>query len=78
MKLNPENRWIKKSRNIPWDEIELRYAQLFANHKGNVAKPLRLALGACILQAEYDFSDEETANMIQEHDYSIFLRLQGI
>jgi IS5 family transposase len=34
-----------------------------------VAKPLRLALGACIIQAEYGFSDEETALMIQENPY---------
>lgn len=69
LKLNPENRWIKKAQNIPWEEIELRYAKLFANKKGNVAKPLKLGLGACIIQAEYGFSDEETVNMIQEHAY---------
>jgi len=69
MKLNPENRWIKKAQSIPWEEIEIRYAKLFTNRKGNVAKPLRLGLGACIIQSEYGFSDEETANMIQEHAY---------
>jgi hypothetical protein len=41
MKLDPENRWVKKAELIPWDEIELRYAELFKNRKGNVAKPLR-------------------------------------
>lgn len=46
---------------IPWPEIEKRCAALFTNRKGNVAKPLRLALGACIIQAEYGYSDEETA-----------------
>lgn len=69
MKLNPENRWIKKAATIPWDKIELRYAKLFMNHKGNVAKPLRLALGACIIQAEYGHADEETALQIQEGAY---------
>ena len=69
MKLNPENRWIKKAKSIPWEEIEMRYAKLFTNRKGNVAKPLRLALGACIIQAEYGFSDEETALQIQETAY---------
>jgi hypothetical protein len=69
LKLNPENRWIKKARGIPWEEIELRYARLFTNRKGNVAKPLRLALGACIIQAEYGYSDEETALQIQETAY---------
>ena len=52
-----------------FDTLEQRYAALFTNQKGNVAKPLRLALGACIRQAEYGFSDEETAQMIQEHPY---------
>ena len=39
---------MKKAQPIPWSEIEQRYAALFVNRKGNVAKPLRLALGACI------------------------------
>lgn len=69
MNLKEGNRWVKKAQTIPWLEIEKRYAKLFTNRKGNVAKPLRLALGACIIQAEYGFSDEETAQMIQEHPY---------
>lgn len=69
MKMNSENRWVKKAGIIPWAEIEQRYAKLFTNRKGNVAKPLRLALGACIIQAEYGYSDEETALQIQETAY---------
>lgn len=69
MNLKESNRWVKKAQTIPWLDIEKRYAKLFTNRKGNVAKPLRLALGACIIQAEYGFSDEETAYMIQEHPY---------
>jgi hypothetical protein len=70
MRMDPNNRWVKKASSIPWPEIERRYAQLFAGSKtGNVAKPLRLALGACLIQAEYGFSDAETALMIQEHPY---------
>lgn len=69
MNLKDTNRWVKKAQMIPWLEIEKRYAALFTNKKGNVAKPLRLALGACIIQAEYGFSDTETALMIQENPY---------
>lgn len=69
MNLKENNRWVKKAQTIPWSEIEARYATLFTNRKGNVAKPLRLALGSCIIQAEYGFSDEETAHMIQENPY---------
>ena len=69
MNLKESNRWVKKAQTIPWPEIEKRYAALFTNRKGNVAKPLRLALGACIIQTEYGFLVEETALMIQENPY---------
>ena len=42
MNLKENNRWVKKAQTIPWLEIEKRYAALFTNRKGNVAKPLRL------------------------------------
>jgi len=29
MTLSPDNRWVKKAQDIPWDEIEKRYASLF-------------------------------------------------
>lgn len=37
-----------------------------------VAKPLRLALGACIIQVEYRYSDEETTLQIRENPYLQF------
>lgn len=69
MEMSPDNRWVKKADSIPWLEIEQKYAKLFINRKGNVAKPLRIAFGACLIQAEYGYSDEETALMIQESPY---------
>ena len=41
MNLKESNRRVKKAQTIPWLEIEKRYATLFTNRKGNVAKPLR-------------------------------------
>ncbi len=72
MTLHKENRWVKRAGNIPWEEIEKKYAKLFKNKKGNVAKPLRLALGACIIQLEYGYSDEEIVLQIQEGAYLQF------
>lgn len=69
MNLKESNRWVKKAQTIPWLEIEKRYAALFKNRKGNVAKPLRMALGACIVQAEYGYSDEEITLQLQENPY---------
>ena len=48
MNLKESNRWVKKAQTIPWPEIEKRCVALFTNRKGNVAKPLRLALCALI------------------------------
>jgi len=69
MHLKEDNRWVKKAQIILWNEIEKRYAALFTNRKGNVAKPLRLALGARIIQVEYGYTDEEIGLQIQENPY---------
>lgn len=69
MKLREDNRWVKKAQIIPWRKIEGRYAALFPSKTGNVAKPLRLALGALIIQQEYGYSDEELTLQIQENPY---------
>jgi hypothetical protein len=66
MELDPNNRWVQKADIIPWSEIELRYAKLFGSTTGNVAKPLRLALGALIIQTERNISDDEVTLQIQE------------
>jgi hypothetical protein len=66
LKLDAANRWVKKAETIPWKKIEERYAALFESEKGNVAKPLRLALGALIIQTERGISDTETPLQIQE------------
>ena len=69
--MNPKNsnRWVRRAQMIPWIEIEKKYAKLFSNKKGNVAKSLRLGLGARIIQAEYGYSDAEIPLQIQENPY---------
>ncbi len=59
LKMNPENRWVKKAAAIPWNEIEEKYAALFPGKKGMPAKPLRIAPGALIIQKQYEYSDRE-------------------
>lgn len=66
LQLDPENRWVKEAATIPWDEIEQRYAALFESETGNVAKPLRMALGALIIQTKRQISDAEVPLQIQE------------
>ena len=69
MKLNPENRWVKKADMVPWDAIEKKYAELFPSKTGMPAKPLRAALGALMIQKEYDYSDRELVEQLRENPY---------
>ena len=57
--MNPDNRWIQMADKIPWDLFEVKYANLFPSDTGNVAKPLRMALGALIIQSRFQFPDRE-------------------
>ena len=78
MKMNPENRWVRKAATIPWDMIEEKYAKLFPSNTGNVAKPLRMALGSLLIQQQLHFSDEELVEEIRENPYfQYFIGLPG-
>ena len=78
LKLNPENKWIKKAAMIPWEAIEKEYADLFPSGCGMPAKPLRMALGALLIQKKYDYSGRELVEQIQENPYyQYFIGLPG-
>lgn len=78
LKMNPENRWIKKAAIIPWYAIEDRYAELFPSKTGMPAKPLRAALGSLIIQKQYGYSDRELVEQITENPYyQYFIGLPG-
>ena len=68
-KMDPENRWVKKSETIPWDTIEEKYAKLFPSKTGMPAKPLRMALGSLLIQKQLGFSDRELVEEIMENPY---------
>ena len=76
--MNPENRWIKMADMIPWDVFEKKYKHLFKSKTGNVAKPLRMALGALIIQTRFQYSDRELVQQITENPYlQYFIGLPG-
>jgi len=78
LKMDPENRWVKKAETIPWYAIEDRYAQLFPSRTGMPAKPLRAALGSLLIQKQYEYSDRELVEQIRENPYyQYFIGLPG-
>lgn len=76
--MNPENRWIQMADKIPWDLFEVKYAGLFPGDTGNVAKPLRMALGSLIIQNRFQYPDRELVEQITENPYlQYFIGLSG-
>ena len=76
--MNPDNRWIKMADSIPWEVFEKKYRRLFKVKTGNVAKPLRTALGALIIQKKFQYSDRELVEQITENPYlQYFIGLPG-
>jgi len=70
--LKGDNRWVRLSEIIPWDELECKYSKLFSKHIGRNAKPVRVALGSILINEKLNLTDEETVQMIRENHYLQF------
>lgn len=69
-RLLSENRWVRLSKMIPWEEVEDLYSSQFAGTgMGAPALSVRMALGALIIKERLGSSDEETVEHIQENPY---------
>jgi len=78
LKMSPNNRWITLADQIPWKKFEEKYAELFQSDTGNVAKPLRMALGSLIIQIKYGYADRELVDQLTENPYyQYFIGLPG-
>ncbi|MCL2813693.1 MAG: transposase [Oscillospiraceae bacterium] len=66
VELDPENRWVKLAKLMPWEKIEELYARNFSA-KGQEALPARLAFAALYIQSRLSLTDEETVNQIREN-----------
>ena len=69
LRMNPDNRWVQLADRVPWNIFEEKYAALFPSGTGNVAKPLRLALGSLIIQNRFQYSDRELVEQLAENPY---------
>ncbi|UJF31652.1 IS5 family transposase [Paenibacillus hexagrammi] len=78
-KLSEDNRWVLLAAMIPWAKVEEKYAKSFKrSQKGQKAVPVRVALGALIIQERLGTDDRETLQQILENPYlQYFLGLPG-
>ncbi|MCK5478712.1 MAG: hypothetical protein KAI44_07330 [Methylococcales bacterium] len=55
--LDENNRWVKISQCIPWDELAEFYYQGLSAETGRPAKDARLVIGAVIIKHKLSLSD---------------------
>ena len=77
-KLSGDNRWIKLTELIPWNELEDDYAAQCCKGFGAPAKLFRMALGALIIKARLGLTEEELVEQIKENPYlQFFISLEA-
>jgi len=69
LKLDSNNRWVKLSQLIPWDEMAGIYYKNLDSEKGRAALNARIAIGAMVIKHKLKLSDRETIATIQENPY---------
>ena len=76
--MDKENRWIKLSEIIPWDQLADAYYQDIESTRGRPTKDARLVIGALIIKHKLSLSDREAVAQIQENPYlQYFVGLPG-
>jgi hypothetical protein len=76
--LDKDNRWVKLSDCIPWDELSEGYYAGLSETQGRPTKDARLVIGAVIIKHKLCLSDRETVAQIQENPYlQYFVGLPG-
>lgn len=68
-RLRGDNRWVMLAAQIPWDQIEDAYGELFSEDNGCPAKSARMALGALLIKERLNLTDRETVEQITENPY---------
>jgi len=66
--LDPNNRWVIKAKQVPWELAEEKYSHMFQKN-GRKAKDIRKALGALLIQQDMKCSDEDVVQHIKENPY---------
>ncbi|MGZ8928861.1 MAG: IS5 family transposase [Methylobacter sp.] len=76
--LDKNNRWVKLSECIPWDDLAESYYQGLPADRGRPLKDAQLVIGAVIIKHKLCLSDMETVLQIQENPYlQYFVGLTG-
>lgn len=68
-KLDDENRWVKLSELIPWDDLAKIYSQKLQHNSGRKSVDIRTVIAALIVKHKLNLDDRGTIEMIKENIY---------
>ena len=78
MELDMDNGWCRLAHAFNWSAAEELYAKNFPSRKGHPAFPVRMALGALVIQKRMKLSDRALVKAVAENPYyQYFLGLQS-
>ena len=78
MQLDKGNGWCRLADAFDWAGAEALYAKMFPSRKGHPAFPLRMALGALVIQKRMRLSDRALVKAVSENPYyQYFIGLQA-
>ena len=67
--LSPDNRWVKLSKVVPWDELAGVYAKQLDSNSGRESIDIRMVIGALIVKHKLGLDNRRTVEMISENIY---------
>ena len=67
--LSPDNRWVKMSKIIPWDNLASIYMKQLSNNSGRESINVRMVIAALIIKHKLGLDDRGTVDMISENIY---------
>ena len=67
--LDPQNRWVKLAKLVPWGIAEQHYQKHFTAKDGNSSYDVIAALGTLIIKEQLNLSDREVTQQIAENPY---------
>ena len=78
MELDMDNEWCRLAHAFNWSVSEELYARNFPSRKGHPAFPVRMALGALVIQKRMRLSDRALVKAVAENPYyQYFIGLQA-
>src|SRR5680860_1237639 len=78
LRLDPDNRWIRLGKLLPWDGMAALYCRELSAHMGAGTVDPRHVIGAIIVKHKLGLSDVETLDTIGENPYmQVFLGLDA-